>query len=70
MSRGSSTFRKTDVSRLIHAATKAGMNVARVEVGKDGIIAVVTGTSRADEVVLSDDLDNELAEFEARHGQD
>jgi hypothetical protein len=40
--------------------------VARVEVDKDGKIVIIAGKPVAE---AKDDLDAELAEFEARHGQ-
>jgi len=43
MARGESTFRQRDVTRAIKAAKMAGLNVERVEVDKDGKIAVITG---------------------------
>ena len=42
MSRGPQTFRQRDVSAAIRAAKTAGLEVARVEVGKDGKIVIVT----------------------------
>jgi len=65
MSRGPSTFRARDVQRLVRAATGAGLHVKGVRLGKDGSISVVTGES----AVQPDDLDRELAEFEASRGQ-
>jgi hypothetical protein len=65
MSRGPSTFRARDVQRLVSAATAAGLHVKGVRLGKDGSISVVTGES----AVQPDDLDRELAEFEASRGQ-
>jgi hypothetical protein len=43
MARGSSTFRQRDVTAAIKAARAAGVEVARVEVDKDGKIVVITG---------------------------
>jgi hypothetical protein len=42
MSRGPQTFRQRDVAAAIRAAKTAGLEVARVEVGKDGKIVIVT----------------------------
>jgi hypothetical protein len=42
MARGPTTFRQRDATALIKAVRAAGLNVARVEVGKDGKIAVFT----------------------------
>jgi hypothetical protein len=41
MSRGPSTFRQRDVAAAIKAARDAGVEVARVEVDKDGKIIIV-----------------------------
>ena len=43
MSRGPTTFRARDVTQAIKAAKLAGIEVARVEIGKDGKIVIVTG---------------------------
>jgi hypothetical protein len=67
--RGSrSSFRESDVKRLIRAARSAGIDVARVEVAMDGRIVVVAKGAEPDAAC---DLDAELAAFEDRHnGQD
>lgn len=66
MSRGPCTFKQQDVTRALRGALAAGVEIQRVEIDKLGRIIVVTGSSPAAAV---DDLDRELAEFEARHGQ-
>lgn len=43
MPRGPLTFRQRDVERMIKGARRAGLLVGRVEITKDGTIAVVTG---------------------------
>lgn len=48
MARGPSTFKKHDVTRLVRAVKDEGLEVARVEVGKDGRISVVTGKPEAE----------------------
>lgn len=43
MARGPSTFKKQDVTRALRATIAAGVEVARVEIDKDGKIVLVTG---------------------------
>jgi hypothetical protein len=54
------------VTRAVKAVSAAGVHIARVEIGRDGTIVVVT---RQPATSQQDDLDQELAEFEARHDQ-
>jgi ssDNA-binding replication factor A large subunit len=67
MARAPSTFRQTDVTKAVKAVRSAGVNIVRVELTKDGRIVIVTGEA---DPAAQDDLDRELAEFEARHGED
>jgi hypothetical protein len=67
MARAPSTFRQQDVTRAIRAAIAAGVDIARIEVAKDGRIVIVTGGV---DPAVKDDLDRELEQFRARHGQD
>ena len=46
--------------------TAAGVDIARVEIARDGRIVIVTAEAQP---AVQDDLDRELAEFEAKHGQ-
>jgi hypothetical protein len=64
--RAPSTFRQQDVTRAVKAVAAAGVDIARVEIGRDGRIVVVAQQSATSQ---QDDLDRELAEFEARRGQ-
>jgi hypothetical protein len=43
MARGPCTFKQQDVTRVLRATVAAGIEVRRIEVGKDGKIIVVTG---------------------------
>jgi hypothetical protein len=67
MARAPSTFRQQDLTRAIRAAIAAGVDIARIEVAKDGKIVIVTG---GPDPAVQDDLDRELEQFRARHGQD
>jgi hypothetical protein len=67
MSRAPATFRQSDITKAIRAARKAGVENVRVEIAKDGRIVIVTGGA---EPAVQDDLDRELEQFCARHGQD
>jgi hypothetical protein len=48
MARGQCTFRQGDVTKAVKAVIAAGIEVARVEVGPDGRIVVVTGKTDLD----------------------
>jgi hypothetical protein len=67
MTRAPATFRQSDITKAIRAARKAGVENVRVEIAKDGRIVIVTGGA---EPAVQDDLDCELEQFRARHGQD
>jgi hypothetical protein len=58
------TFKQRDVTRALRATVAAGIQVKRIEIDRTGKIAIVTVNKSAR---LSDDeLDRELAEYEAR----
>jgi hypothetical protein len=61
--RGACKFKQCDVVRAVKAVAKAGVVVSRVEIAPDGKIVIAAGTGATEQ---SDDLDRELAEFEAR----
>ena len=67
MSRRPATFRQRDAEALVRAVRKGGCEVARVELDCSGKIVVIT--AKPTEALPIDELDRELAEFEARHGQ-
>ena len=48
MARGALTFRQTDVTRAVKAVVAAGVEVARVEVDREGRIIVVAGKPAPD----------------------
>jgi hypothetical protein len=66
MSRRPPIVTQADVVRAIRAARQAGMSVQRFEIDRDGKITVIAGAVTAP----VNELDHELAEFQARHGQD
>ncbi|MBI2715695.1 MAG: hypothetical protein HYX37_14775 [Rhizobiales bacterium] len=47
MSRAPSTFRQNDVTRAVKGAVAAGVEIAQVEIGKDGKIIIVTGKPKS-----------------------
>lgn len=49
MARGPSTFRQRDLTAAVKAVVAAGIEVARVEVGKDGKITIITGKAERPE---------------------
>jgi hypothetical protein len=56
MSRGAQTFKQGDITKALKAAAAAGVEVKRVEIGRDGKIVIVTGQP---EVAASMASDNE-----------
>ena len=68
MARTPSTFRQADVTRAVRAVVAAGVGIARVEIDKSGKIVIVPVKPQQPAIARQDDLDQELAEFEARHG--
>ena len=67
MARAPSTFRQHDVTRALKAVAAAGVGIARVEIDKAGKITIITATAPV--AGSNDDLDLELQQWEARHGQ-
>jgi len=68
MSRGPQSFKESEAVRLVRAVLAAGLTVRAVEADK-GKITVLTDGNVAT-AGTPDDLDRELAEFEARNGED
>ncbi len=64
MARGPSNFRQRDLTAMVKAMEAAGKSVVRAEMELGKITVIVAQSTGA-----ADDLDIELAEFEARHGQ-
>jgi hypothetical protein len=63
------TFRKADVMRAYKAAVGAGIPNPRIEVDREGTISIIAQPSENGASDALDDLDRELEEFRARHGQ-
>ena len=42
MTRAPSIFRQRDLTKAIRGATKAGVNIARIEIARDGKIVIIT----------------------------
>jgi hypothetical protein len=63
----SGSVRQADITRALRAAKDAGLEVARYEIQSGKVIVFTT----AGETLVSgrDDLDQELAQFEARRGE-
>jgi hypothetical protein len=66
MPRAPSTFRQQAVTRAVKAVAAAGVHIARIEIDKAGKIVIIAAEALHAAV---DNLDRELTEFEARHGQ-
>lgn len=64
MPRARCTFRERDLRVAVEAARAAGLEIGRVEIDREGKIVVVAGKPE-----VANDLDRELAAFEARHGE-
>lgn len=56
MARGPTTFRQRDATALIKAARAAGVEVARVELDKDGKIILVAGIPKQPIDELGDEV--------------
>jgi hypothetical protein len=70
MGRGQLAFKQRDLTRALRAAAKAGQPVQRFEIDREGkIVLVITKSQDQTNLTPQDDLDRELAEFEARHGE-
>jgi hypothetical protein len=70
MSRGAH-FTQTAIKQVVTGVSQAGVRIGRVEITPDKI-TVFAGApeTAAPPTEPTDDLDQELVEFEARHGQD
>lgn len=64
MPRRPSVFRERDVRRAVKAVAKAGLPVARIEIDKDGKIAVIVG--KPEELAGNSSWDSAIAELEKK----
>lgn len=64
MPRASNTWKQDDATRAARAAIDAGLEVYGIEITSGRIFVVTKACSEA-----RSELDQELAEFEAHHGQ-
>jgi hypothetical protein len=60
MARGPTTFRQRDAAALIKAARIAGLEIERVEVGRDGKIVLVTKKSKCETASATNEWDEVL----------
>jgi hypothetical protein len=58
MSRGPWTFRPSEVTRAVRAVAAAGVDVQRVEFGRDGFIVVAGQSGEATEAKSSEEEDS------------
>jgi len=68
MATGNWIVKPAHVRKTVGVLMAAGLEIQRVEVGRDGRIIVSTGKQAARAVDGESDLDRELEEFEAKHG--
>ena len=68
MARSAPSFRQADVTRAVRGALAGGIEIARVEIDRGGKIVIVSG--KPAEQQPDNELDRELAEFEAQHDHD
>jgi len=70
MSRGPYKVKESYINRALRGMKRAGLPLARIEVLPTGV-ALIPGEPAGNPVQNGggDDLDRELADFQARHGQ-
>ena len=69
MPRAPCSFRESDVRRAIRAARSSGIEVGRIEIGRDGRIVVVPGEPPEDGATQTRaaSADEELARWRRKH---
>jgi hypothetical protein len=70
MSRSSTSFRQTDLTRAIKGARNAGVNVARAEIGREGKIVIVIGESSGVNTEVNLTPDDELERWRQKKNAD
>jgi hypothetical protein len=65
--RAPSTFKQRDLTKAVKAVVAAGVDIARVEIDRDGKIVIVAGKATGIDNTPVDELDRELTEWEAGH---
>ena len=63
-------FTKAEVERALKGAKAAGVDVTRFKITKDGTACTIEIDTGKPPEPADNDLDKELQEFAARHGQD
>jgi hypothetical protein len=69
VTRAPSTFRQADLVKALKAAAAAGLNVAGYKIDPQGKIEVVVDKPIGTPAPADGELDRELADWEARHGE-
>lgn len=69
MSRRAAAFTRADVTRAIKGLENAGYEIRGVKIDGGKVIVLTDRGERGGSKSETDALDQELAEFEARHGQ-
>jgi hypothetical protein len=68
LARRPAPFKQHYVTRAVRGAIAAGIQIERIEIDRAGTIILVPAGDKPK--TYDDELDEELAEFEARHRQD
>ena len=67
MSRRPWDIKPSEVKRAVNAVRQTGLGIKEIKFGKGGLFSVIP--SNPAEADTPDDLDRELQEFEAGHGE-
>jgi hypothetical protein len=69
MARTASPFKQSDITKAAKAVLAAGLTIARVIARPDGVEIITADGEPKVRFSAGDDLDQELAEWEAQHGE-